>query len=158
MENTYTLEKDHIRVDNRYPHINTCFLSDMPHIIEKYSGDVSYSDEDIRRMVASVSEAQCHEAYPLPVDMQQFKSDFATLLATLERAASGEIEEATDESSAKDVVSNATATSTPTTNTRVAPVQKIGKKAVVTKVVFGIGTVLTAIGVVGAMMCKAAKN
>lgn len=158
IENIVVFTNNNIRADNRYPHINTCFLSDMPHIIEKYSGDVSYSDEDIRRMVASVSEAQCHEAYPMPIDMQQFKSDFATLLATLERAASGEIEEVADESSAEDVVSNTAAESAPTTSTHVAPVQKISKKAVVTKVVFGIGTVLTAIGVVGAMMCKAAKN
>ena len=109
-------------------------------------------------MVASVSEAQCHEAYPLPVDMQQFKSDFATLLATLERAASGESEETIIEVSAEDAANSTIAAEAPTTNTCAARAQKISKKAVVTKVVFGIGTVLTAIGVVGAMMCKAAKN
>jgi len=158
IENIVVFTNNNIRVDNRYPHINTCFLSDMPHIIEKYSGDVSYSDEDILRMVASVSEAKCHEAYPLPIDMQQFKSDFATLLATLERATSGVIEETTDKSAAEDVSICTTTANDPTTKTCAAPVQRSNKKTVVKKIILGIGTALTAIGVVGAMMCKAAKN
>jgi len=90
--------------------------------------------------------------------MQQFKSDFATLLATLERATSGVIEETTDKSAAEDVSICTTTANDPTTKTCAAPVQRSNKKTVVKKIILGIGTALTAIGVVGAMMCKAAKN
>lgn len=32
IENIVVFTNNNIRVDNRYPHINTCFLSDMPHM------------------------------------------------------------------------------------------------------------------------------
>lgn len=161
IENIVVFTNNNIRVDNRYPYINTCFLSDLPHIIEKYTGSINYSDEDIQKMVDSVSDAQCHEAYPLPIDMQQFKSKVATLLATLERVASGEIEETSDDSSTKGVTNSTTtavAAETSNVSTCEVPAQKSFKNGIVTKVIFGIGTALTAIGVVGAMMYKTAKS
>ena len=154
IENIVVFANNNIRVDNRYTYINTCFLSDMPHIIEKYSGSISYSDEDIYSMVASVYKAQCHEAYPLTIDMQQFKLDFATLLATLEIAASGEIDEIADESSVEYIESNV---NTASIDYEVS-MQKISKKPILPNVVFGIGTALTVIGVVGAIIYKSAKK
>lgn len=161
IENIVVFTNNSIRVDNCYPYINTCFLSDMPHIIEKYPGSVSYSDEDIQKMMDSISYAQCHEAYPLPIDMQQFKSDFATLLATLERAASDESEETFDHSATKEATNSTTnAVSADTSNVNTCEIlpQKPYKKGVVTKAVFGIGTAFAAIGVVGAIMRKALRT
>lgn len=159
IENIVVFTNNNIRVDNRYPHINTCFLSDMPHIIEKYSYGVSYSDEDIQRMVASVSESQCHEAYPMPIDMQQFKLDFATLLATLEKAVSGDIEEPVEVSSAKETKSCPALAVTEEESKADTCVQiPIKKESAITKVAVGISVVLTVIGVVGAAICKATRN
>jgi hypothetical protein len=44
------------------------------------------SVDDIDAMLAAIEENKCHEAYPMPIDMQAFKLEFATLMATLEKA------------------------------------------------------------------------
>ena len=75
-----------IHVKNQFPYINTCYLSDMPHIISGYDGDRIYNDDDINAIVNAINSNKCQEAYPMPIDMQEFKSDFATLMATLEKA------------------------------------------------------------------------
>lgn len=73
-------------VENKYPYINTCYLSDIPHKIGGYVGERIYTDADIEAMVAAIEENKCNEAYPMPIDMQAFKVEFATLMATLEKA------------------------------------------------------------------------
>lgn len=81
-----------IQIDNQYPHINTCFLSELPHFIEGYQHEAIYTHDDIQNMHDTVKEAQCQEAYPLEIDMAQFKLDFATLLTLLEMTNSKEKE------------------------------------------------------------------
>lgn len=75
-----------IRVDNRYPHIQTCFLGDMPHIIENYKGNTLYSNDDFANMTEGIKNAECKDTFPLPIDVNQFKRDFATLMSILEDA------------------------------------------------------------------------
>ena len=75
-----------MHVENKYPYINTCYLGDLPHKIGGYFGERLYTDDDIDAMVAAIEENKCHEAYPMPIDMQAFKVEFATLMATLEKA------------------------------------------------------------------------
>ncbi len=75
-----------VNVDNKYPYIKTCYLSDMPHIIGGYNKQRVYSDENIDQMVDAIESGKCHEAYPTPIDMKEFKNDFATLMVTLEEA------------------------------------------------------------------------
>lgn len=86
-----------IHVDNQYPHINTCFLSELPHFIEGYHQENIYSHSDIEHMHTSVKAAQCQEAYPLEIDMAQFKLDFATLLTLLEMNNAKEEESPTEQ-------------------------------------------------------------
>lgn len=76
-----------MHVDNRYDYITTCFLGNLPHIIERYDGNPIYSDNNISAMMESVSNAECKEAYPLEIDINQYKYHFANLVATLEEAA-----------------------------------------------------------------------
>lgn len=76
-----------IHVDNRYDYISTCFLSKLPHIIEDYDGKPIYSDSSISAMMESVTNAECKEAYPVEIDINQYKYHFANLMATLEEAA-----------------------------------------------------------------------
>lgn len=75
-----------IHVDNRYPYITTCYLSKLPRMIESYNNDTCYSLEELDRMVAVASEAACKNSYPLPLDVNKYKTDFATLMAILEDA------------------------------------------------------------------------
>lgn len=75
---------NNIHVENRFKHIDIAYLSALPHIIEKYEGAPLYSLSDIERMADIVQAAACNEAYPIPFDVNQFKKDFATLMAKLE--------------------------------------------------------------------------
>jgi len=75
-----------IHVDNRYDYITTCFLGNLPHIIERYDGKPIYGENNISVMMESVSKAECKEAYPLEIDINQYKYHFANLMATLEEA------------------------------------------------------------------------
>lgn len=75
-----------MQVENRFPYITTCYLSDLPHRIGGYVGDRIYSDETVDKMVATIEENKCHEEYPMPINMQEFKHEFATVMAILENA------------------------------------------------------------------------
>lgn len=75
-----------INVENKFPYINTCYLSELPYKIGGYIGERIYTDDDIDAMVTAIEENRCHEEYPMPIDMQEFKVEFATLMATLEKA------------------------------------------------------------------------
>ena len=84
IQSVVVFTNNNIHVENRFPHIDITYLSALPHIIEKYEGDSLYTITDIERMANSVQAAACKEAYPLPFDVNQFKTDFATLMAKLE--------------------------------------------------------------------------
>ena len=88
-----------MHVENHFPYINTCYLSDMPHIIGGYNGDRIYGDDDISTIVNAIESNKSHETYPMPIDMQAFKNDFASLMATLEKASSAKEEGAEGETS-----------------------------------------------------------
>lgn len=75
-----------MHVENRYPYITACYLSDLPHKICGYVGDRLYSEEVMAQMAEAVRNNECREEYPMPIDMQEFKRDFAILMATLEEA------------------------------------------------------------------------
>lgn len=75
-----------IHVDNRYDYITTCFLGNLPHIIERYDGKPIYGDSSIAAMMESITNAECKETYPLEIDINQYKYSFANLMATLEEA------------------------------------------------------------------------
>ena len=81
-----------VYVENHYPYIKTCFLAALPNIIQHYLGEIRYAEEDFDRMVAVIEEAKCSDSYPLPLDADQFKRDFAELLVLLETAPDAETE------------------------------------------------------------------
>lgn len=85
-----------ICVDNQYDYITTCFLGNLTHIIDKYDGNPIYSDSSIAAMMEDVTNAQCKEAYPVKIDINQYKYRFAELMATLEDAAEKRLETVID--------------------------------------------------------------
>ena len=97
IQNIVVFTNSAMHVENRFPYINTCYLSDMPHIIGGYNGERIYNDADINNIVNAIETNKCHESYPMPIDMQEFKNDFATLMATLEKASETKEEPVEDE-------------------------------------------------------------
>lgn len=74
-----------INVKNRFKHINKCFIGELPYIEEDYSRGTIYSQDDILRMKDFVEKTKCRECYPITeIDIEQFKTDFAMLIAKLE--------------------------------------------------------------------------
>lgn len=76
-----------IHVENRYEFIKTSFLGSVPHIIEKYDGSKIYNTEDMKRMSEIILESETKETFPVPLDIRQFKNDFAVAMAKIEYAA-----------------------------------------------------------------------
>lgn len=80
-----------IEVQNRYTHIRTCFLSQLPYIVQEFNGVRCRSgllDEDEIGEIADLLEsAGAAGMYPPDFDVQRYKMDFAILMAILEEAA-----------------------------------------------------------------------
>ena len=66
-----------IQVENRFPYIETCYLSDLPHKICKCEGEKIYDTECFQKMVAAINEQKCHETYSVEMDVDAFKREFA---------------------------------------------------------------------------------
>ena len=75
-----------MQVENKYEYITTCFLSNLPHLIERYDNRMIYNDTDITDMINAVKESECKEAYPLEVNIDQYKYRFANIMTIFEEA------------------------------------------------------------------------
>lgn len=84
-----------IELHNKCNDLQTCFLAQLPYIIEEYAGEDLYTAEDIEAMAEAASLANDTQEYELEMDMQKFKKDFATLLVTLENTVETVKEEVT---------------------------------------------------------------
>ncbi len=80
-----------IEVKNHCESIKNCFLSQLPHIISECK--TGMSNVDISRVASAIDNARDEGCYPLNFNAKQFKLDFATVLAELERASGHESEE-----------------------------------------------------------------
>ena len=77
---------NHIEVQNKYSYIRTCFVSQLPYIINGFKGDRVMTEEEMEQIKRAIKESENKEAYPFEFDVNQYKRDFATLMATLEEA------------------------------------------------------------------------
>lgn len=93
IESLVVFTNSNIQVENRYKYIDTCFLSNLPHIIESHSGYPTYSEKGISDIADLIQKAECKKAYPPEIDIFQFKLKFATLMATLENASEPDVSE-----------------------------------------------------------------
>lgn len=81
------------QIDNRYKHIQHCFLSDMIPIMQNVAAPIRYTNNELDRMVSCLNAAAQESHFPFPLDAASFKLHFATLMAKLEG-----IEDAQEES------------------------------------------------------------
>ena len=72
--------------ENHFPFIESCYFTLLPYIIDAFEGEDIYSQTDMDLIARSIRAAECRRAYPLDLDVDQFRCDFATLMATLEAA------------------------------------------------------------------------
>lgn len=82
-----------IEVQNQYRQIRTSFVSQLAYIIDGYRLDNIMTTEEMDNLQAIVKEAECKEVYPFEFDVEQYKMDFANLMATLEFANVRDVEE-----------------------------------------------------------------
>lgn len=76
-----------IEVQNKFEGVKTCFASQLSYKVEGNRAGVIFSDEDMDVIKECIETAENKEAYPFEFDVEQYKLDFATLMAKLEAAA-----------------------------------------------------------------------
>lgn len=79
-----------IELHNKCDELWTCFLGQLPYIIDEFTGDEIYTEEDINEMAEGLNNAGISPKYEIEMDMNKFKCDFAELLVTLENEESNE--------------------------------------------------------------------
>lgn len=79
-----TFTNPRIDVENKYHYIKVCGSNYLPSFIEKFTSNQWYTYEDICTMMAAVNEVKCPEEYQMSIDMNDYKRDFAILIAKLE--------------------------------------------------------------------------
>lgn len=85
-----------IEVQNKYAGIETCFVSQLSHMIDGEKNETEMAVDEMERIEGAIRRAECPEAYPFEFDVAQFKMNFATLMIVLEEA-SARAEEAESE-------------------------------------------------------------
>ena len=74
-----------IEVHNKCEALKTCFISQLPYLIDGYSrGDYLYGPEDMENIKKTIENAECREKYPLGFDTNKYKMDFAKTMAIIE--------------------------------------------------------------------------
>lgn len=73
-----------MEIRNKCEDLKTCFLGELPYLIDDYAGETVYTEEDILAMSEVISDSAETNEYELEMDMQKFKEEFARVLVTLE--------------------------------------------------------------------------
>ena len=73
-----------MEIRNKCKDLTTCFLGELPYLIDDYVGEKLFTEEDILAMSEAISDSAESNEYELEMDMQKFKEDFARVLVTLE--------------------------------------------------------------------------
>ena len=74
-----------VEIQNKCATLKTCFLSQLPYMIDKCR-EITFSIKEMNLAIEAVSAANKESFYPLEFDVENFKHNFADILATLELA------------------------------------------------------------------------
>lgn len=85
-----------IDVENKYHYIKVCGCNYLPVFIDNFTSNCDYSYGDMSTMAQAVNDFKCPEAYQMSINMDEFKSNFAELVAKLESAEDTDTEETSD--------------------------------------------------------------
>ncbi len=146
-----TFTNPHIDVENKYRYIKVCVSNYLPTFIENFKSDYWYSDENICTMMEAVTEVRCAEAYKMSINMDDYKADFANLMAILEVTNEVDIAEEPDVINNTEAVDNITVTSN-TTDENKHTIRSFGKG--MAAAVIGFTIINTAIFSIGKLIRK----
>jgi hypothetical protein len=82
-----------IEVQNKYSEIETCFVSQLAHLIDEYKTDQTIADDEMAGIGEIIRNAENKETYQFDFDVARYKKDFATLMVILEDASARTEEE-----------------------------------------------------------------
>ena len=82
-----------IEVKNRCERLTTCFLSQLPYLIEEGQENEALVEDDLYVIEKVINAERSIEAYPIEFDAEGMKKDFADLVVTLEQASVSDEEE-----------------------------------------------------------------
>ena len=89
---------DKVEIQNKYQDMETCFLTQLTYVIERFDSGRNYEKSDMDDICKKIKTAEELESYPVRFDIDQFKYDFAVIMAMLEDAhGEKEIEEIVDD-------------------------------------------------------------
>ena len=89
---------DKVEIQNKYQDMETCFLTQLTYVIERFDSGRNYEKSDMDDICKKIKIAEELESYPVRFDIDQFKYDFAVIMAMLEDAhGEKEIEEIVDD-------------------------------------------------------------
>lgn len=83
IERIVVFTNNRVRVENNCSSIKTTFLAQLPYIIERTIGCVTYSSKEMDLIKQSIEQAEKHETYEFDFDMEAFKSNFIQLIQKL---------------------------------------------------------------------------
>lgn len=75
-----------IKLQNRYRHITTSFLSNLPRLIDQECHNGRYSVDEFKNMFYAVLNARTRHSYPIPKEIDEIKRDFAEVYISLKTA------------------------------------------------------------------------
>lgn len=88
-----------IEVQNKLQDIETCFLSQLTYMIDRFDSGKCFEKSDMEDISQKIKTAEELESYPVKFEIDQFKYDFAVITSILEDAhGEKEIEEDVDNS------------------------------------------------------------
>lgn len=97
---------DKVEIQNNYSEIETCFLTQLTYIIDRFDSGRCFEISDMEDISQKIIFAEELESYPVRFDIEQFKYDFAVIMAMLEDARGEneveEVEEIIDDSAVVD--------------------------------------------------------
>lgn len=89
---------DKVEIQNKYQDMETCFLTQLTYVIERFDSGRNYEKSDMDDICKKIKTSEELESYPVRFDIDQFKYDFAVIMAMLEDAhGEKEIEEIVDD-------------------------------------------------------------
>ena len=75
-----------IRVQNESQSFSKCYVNQLPRILDDLASEALLSESEMDEIATLIQNAECPESYCCEMDTNQFKKDFAELMAILEEA------------------------------------------------------------------------
>ncbi len=73
-----------IEIHNKSPWVKTVFVGQLPEILDEQGNSQLLTDIDMQKVASTIKDAEIKREYPADFDVDQFKRDYAMVMASLE--------------------------------------------------------------------------